>query len=228
VSLKGKLIVIEGIDGSGKSTQFDLLRARLDRNGVSFKYQRFPRYDNPSSQLVRMYLAGEFGNSAEAVSPYSASVFYAADRAAAFAGELGEVYENGGLLLLDRYTTANLVHQGAKLEGEEREKYSDWLCDLEYEKLGLPQPDIVILLDMPEGKSLELIEKRGNAADIHEKDAGFLRRCAECARYMGKKYNWEVVSCMAGGYLRTPEDISAEIYARIENSGISLGSVKVC
>lgn len=218
--MQGKVIVIEGIDGSGKSTQFDMLKARLEREKTRFVYQRFPRYDNPSSQLVRMYLAGEFGTDPDSVGPYTASAYYAVDRSAAFSGELGEAHRAGELMLMDRYTTANLIHQGAKLyRGEkdrrELEAYADWLCDFEYERLALPKPDIVFLLNMPAEKSAELIRNRGGNADIHEADADYLSRCAKTAMLMAGRYDWEVVNCVAGEALRTPENISQEIYNTI-------------
>ena len=210
--MSGRLIVIEGIDGSGKSTQFDLLRKRLDVDGVMYRYMRFPRYSEDSSRLVKMYLGGEFGGDAGKINPYIASVFYAYDRAEAFKDELGDFYRDGGVLLLDRYTTANAVHQGAKLEGDARGEFSDWLFDFEYNRLGLPRPAAVILLDMPVEIARRLIGSRGGAADIHEKDGEFLRRSAESARYMAGKYGWARINCGTGGNPRSPEDIAAEVF----------------
>ncbi len=208
----GKLIVIEGIDGSGKSTQLDLLKAKLGQAGELFRYQRFPRYDDPSSILVRMYLGGEFGNDPCATNPYTASAYFAVDRAAAFAGELGSFYRSGGTVLCDRYTTSNAIYQAAKMKADELEEFAQWLFDFEYNRMGLPRPDAVIFLDVPEEITLRLRTERGNAPDIHEADQVFLHNSAETARFMANKYGWKRIECTLNGKLRTPEDISEEIF----------------
>ena len=126
----GKLFVIDGTDGSGKQTQFNLLKESLDKNNIEYKVMSFPNYESPSSALVKMYLSGEFGENAKEISPYIASTFYAVDRYATFKKEYEEYYKNGGIILADRYTTANMVHQAGKIEDkEEREKFLNWLTD---------------------------------------------------------------------------------------------------
>ena len=210
---QGRLIVLDGIDGSGKSTQFELLRARLEREGEPFRYVRFPRYGERSSLFVREYLAGELGT-ADEVSPYVASALYAHDRAAAFKEGLSDYLAEGGLLLCDRYTTANAILQGAKLAGEERFRYIDWLFDYEYRRLGLPEPDLVLLLDLPAETAFRLIEGRGERRDIHEQQ-DFLTRAEECGLAAAARYGWRVVSCMAAGALRSREEIAAEIYEAV-------------
>jgi len=209
------LIVIDGIDGTGKSTQFRLLCERLRKENVPFRSQNFPRYDKDSSLLLRQYLAGNFGKSVSDVSAYTASVFFAVDRAAAFLEGLSDYCDNGGLLLCDRYTTSNAVHQASKLPKAERAAFAEWLFDFEYNKLGLPEPTRVFLLDMPAALSRELVKRRGAEEDIHEQDAAYLERSAEAAREIAEKFGWYVISCAKEGQLRTPEEISDEIWSAV-------------
>lgn len=181
MSEKGKLIVFEGIDGCGKSVQYQRLCDRLTAAGRDFRRVRFPRYDNPSATLVKMYLGGEFGDDPSAVNAYAASTFYAVDRYASYmTDDWGHHYNNGGLVLMDRYTTSNAVHQGSKLPEEQLPEFFDWLYDLEYHRLGLPRPDLVLYLDVDVPTSLERMAQRraadGSQADIHEKDAGYLEK----------------------------------------------------
>ena len=159
MSMNGKLIVFEGTDGSGKSTQFQKLCDRLDGMGRSYQRLVFPQYDQPSSALIRMYLGGEFGTHPQDVSPYAASAFYAVDRYASWRKVWGEDYQNGGLILADRYTTSNAVHQGAKCSPEERQAFFRWLDEFEHDKLGLPRADLVVYLDMPTEKAVELLRR---------------------------------------------------------------------
>lgn len=215
----GKLIVFEGTDGTGKSTQFSLLTNKLSMCGREFRRLQFPQYTEPSSALIRMYLAGEFGDDPDAVNPYAASTFYAVDRYASFKKDWQNYYENGGLLLSDRYATSNAVHQGSKLPEGEREEFFRWLADLEYSRMGLPRPDLVLLLDMPIELSELLMRKRehdtNTRADIHEKDEAYLLRCREAARQAAEFYGWSVVSCAKGGRLRSVEEIHEEIAAHV-------------
>lgn len=215
----GKLIVIEGTDGSGKSTQFELLAARLEREGTAFRRLRFPRYQEESSALIRMYLGGAFGEDPGAVNAYAASAFYAVDRYASYMQDWKPDYEAGGLFLSDRYTTSNAVHQGGKLQGEARQAYLHWLQELEYEKMGLPKPDLVICLDMPTEFADRLMRKRENDtnthADIHEKDHDYLARCRDAALDVARTCGWTVISCQRDGGLRTIEDIHEEIYGLV-------------
>lgn len=215
----GKLIVFEGTDGSGKSTQFDLLTKRLEADGTAFHKLRFPQYDEPSSALIRMYLGGAFGDDPESVNAYAASTFYAVDRYASYQRVWKDYYLQGGLVVSDRYTTSNAVHQGSKVPEAERPAFFQWLYDLEYNRMGLPRPDLVILLDMPVEISEQLMRRReqstGTQADIHERDEAYLKRCREVARQAADYYGWKRVSCVKGGVLRTAEDIHEEIYAWI-------------
>ena len=178
--MSGKLIVFEGTDGSGKSTQFAKLCERLEREGTAFRRLIFPQYKEPSSALLRMYLNGEFGTHPDDVNPYAASTFYAVDRYAAWKKDWGSYYQNGGLVLSDRYTTSNAVHQTCKLPEAEWENFIRWLFDFECGKLGLPAPDLVIYLDMPTDKAVEMLRAREKAThtkgDIHEVDPEYLAK----------------------------------------------------
>ena len=220
---KGKLFVIDGTDGSGKQTQFIKLQERLSKEGIKYKTVSFPNYDSPSSSLVKMYLSGEFGKNAKDVSPYIASTFYAADRYATFKTGYEEYYNNGGIILADRYTTANMVHQAGKIaDKEEREKFLDWLWNFEFELYGLPVPTEVFFLNMPVEKSLELIKDRENKftneskKDIHESDENHLIDSHNAACSVSKKYGWYEVKCTDSlNNIRTIEDIHEEIYNEI-------------
>ena len=174
----GKLIVIEGTDGSGKSTQFRLLSERLEADEVSFQHIVFPRYKEESSALIRMYLGGTFGDKPSDVNAYAASSFYAVDRFASYKMDWGKWYEEGGLVLSDRYTTSNAVHQASKEPEEKQAEFLKWLYDFEYDKLGLPCPDLTIYLDVPTDFTEKLLRHReadtNTKADIHEKDMAYL------------------------------------------------------
>ena len=219
----GKLFVIDGTDGSGKQTQFDKLQERLKKDGIDFRVVSFPNYDSPSSGLVKMYLSGEFGENAKDVSPYIASTFYAGDRYATFVAGYKDYYDKGGIILADRYTTANMVHQAGKIQDkEEREKFLNWLWDFEFNLYGLPIPTEVFFLNMPVEKSLELIKDRENKfthaekKDIHERDKNHLIDAYNAACYVSKKYNWYEVKCVKENQIRTIEDIHEEIYNEIK------------
>lgn len=211
------LIVFEGTDGSGKSTQFARLCQRLEREGQEFRKLVFPQYDKPSSALLRMYLQGEFGSRPEDVNPYAASSFYAVDRYASWKQVWGEDYRRGALILADRYTTSNAVHQASKMPRSEREGFFRWLGDFEYDKLGLPRPDRVVWLDMPIDRAVENLRRReadtNTHADIHEVDGEYLRVCHTAAAAAAEYYGWARVSCVdASGSLRSVEDIHEEIW----------------
>lgn len=215
----GKLFVIDGTDGSGKQTQFDLLKKHLDEEGIEYKTVSFPNYDSPSSSLVKMYLSGEFGENAKNVSPYVASTFYAVDRYATFQKEYKKYYEEGGIILADRYTTANMVHQAGKIDNEEeREKFLNWLFDLEFNLYGLPVPSKVFFLNMPPEKVKELIKNRENKfthssqKDIHERDEKHLQDAYNAACSLVNKYNWNEIKCVKNNEIRTREDIHNEIF----------------
>ncbi|MEA4921280.1 MAG: thymidylate kinase [Clostridiaceae bacterium] len=211
-----KFIVLEGTDGSGKSTQLALTCKRLDDTGILYKRLTFPRYDNQSSALLKMYLNGDFGTDPESVNPYAASTFFSVDRYASFKTDWQQAYEAGIAIIADRYTTSNAIHQASKLNGEAREAFLKWLFDFEYRLLGLPSPDRVIFLDMPSQYALTLLEKRqGNSGDIHEKDHEYLEKCREGALDIGRRYGWQTISCAGERGLKTPEEINDEVYKAV-------------
>lgn len=215
----GKLIVIEGTDGSGKSTQTELLIQRLTAQQLPFKRLRFPRYSEPSSALIRMYLGGEFGSDPAAVNGFAASAFYAVDRYASYKQDWGKWYEDGGLVLSDRYTTSNAIHQSAKEKPENRVASLQWLGQFEYELLGLPAPDLTIYLDVPTDFTEKLMRHReqetNTQADIHEKDTAYLATCREAGRAAADFYGWTVIECVKDGAMRSIEDIHEEIFAHV-------------
>lgn len=217
----GKLIVFEGTDGSGKTTQFELLAKRLEAEQIGFQRLRFPQYEEPSSALIRMYLGGAFGDDPEAVNAYAASTFYAVDRYASYQCVWKDYYQGGGLVVSDRYTTSNAVHQGSKVPEGERAEFFRWLYDLEYDRMGLPRPDLVVLLDMPVELSEQLMRKReqstGTHADIHERDEDYLKKCRDVALHAAKYYGWRTVSCAKDGAIRGVEDIHEEVYAIVKS-----------
>ncbi len=219
--MQGRLIVFEGTDGSGKATQTALLCKELDRRGVPYRKLEFPRYKEESSALIRLYLAGAFGEHPEDVNAYAAATFYSVDRFASYRQDWGTFYESGGLIVADRYTTSNAVHQTPKLPKEERRKFLDWLFDFEYRLLGLPQPDRVLYLDLPTELSEQMMRRREEAtctkADIHERDEAYLAACRESAELIVTLYGWEKIDCSQDGQIRTVEDIHREVLARVED-----------
>lgn len=218
--MKGNLIVFEGTDGSGKATQTRLLVEALERAGRAVRQLTFPRYDQDSSMLVRMYLGGAFGKDPSAVNPYAASTFYAVDRYASYKQDWGAWYEAGGLVVTDRYTTSNAVHQAGKLPDGACREYLRWLFHFEYDLMGLPRPDLVLYLDLPAELSAALRRQReqdtGRRADIHEADEGYLRRCRENAMRVVAFDNWRIVSCSRDGKIRAPEEIHREVWSLVE------------
>ena len=216
----GKLIVIEGTDGSGKSTQFRMLWEHLQADQASFQHIVFPRYKEESSALIRMYLGGQFGNKPSDVNAYAASSFYAVDRYASYKMDWGKWYEEGGLVLSDRYTTSNAVHQASKEPEEKQAEFLSWLYDFEYNKLGLPRPDLTIYLDVPTDFTEKLLRGReadtNTKADIHEKDMQYLATCRQTGRKAAAFYGWTVIDCVKDGTMRSIEDIHNEIYAHVQ------------
>ena len=214
--MKGKLIVFEGTDGSGKATQTAMLCQRLEQEGIPYRKLTFPRYGKPSAAMVEEYLQGKLGKKPSDVNAYAASMFYAMDRYASYKQDWGDFYNAGGLIVADRYTTSNAVHQASKLPDEERREFLEWLFDLEYRLLGLPAPDLVFYLDMPTEVTEKLMRRRemaeGSAADIHEQDAAYLRACRDNARAIADACGWRMVNCARDGEPRMVEDIHGEVY----------------
>lgn len=213
---KGKLIVLEGIDGSGKSAQYRRLCDRMEKNNIDYNHIVFPRYEKDSSALIRMYLSGQFGSRPGDVNPYAASTFYAVDRFASYREDWGKVYESGGLILSDRYTTSNAVHQGSKLPEAELPGFFEWLYDMEYVKMGLPRPDLVIYLDVDVETSLRRMAKRqektNTHADIHEQDVEYLCHCLKTARKAADYYGWVSIDYMKDGAEREVDEKNLEIF----------------
>ncbi len=217
---KGKLIVLEGIDGSGKATQSALLEKKLKAEGKEVMHISFPDYDSDSSALVKMYLAGQFGKDPGDVNPYAASLFYAVDRFASYRTKWKDFYEKGGIVIADRYTTSNMVHQMTKYEDEkERKDFLSWLEKTEYEELELPRPDLVILLDIPLAISENLVKERakqGGSMDIHEQHLDYLKKCHDAYQELVTIYGWQKIACATHGSLRGMEDIAEEVGKAVE------------
>lgn len=215
----GKLIVFEGTDGSGKSTQFALLTKRLQARGIDFQTLMFPQYTEPSSALIRMYLGGEFGMQPADVNAYTASTFYAVDRYASYMKVWKQYYQNGGLVLSDRYTTSNAVHQASKEPDGAREEFFRWLYELEYKHMELPVPDLVLYLDVPTELTHQLLRKREHdthtSADIHEQHMDYLRQCRKTGMEAAKYYGWTIINCAQDGKLRSIESIHEEIFSLV-------------
>ena len=217
--MKGKLIIIEGLDGSGKSTQIEILRQKAQQAGKQVRQIKFPNYAEDSSALVRAYLAGELGSLHE-INAYAASVLYSVDRYATFRRHMKEDYDNGCIFLLDRYTTANMYHQTTKLPKEEWDSFLDWLEDLEYGKMGLPKPDLVLYLDMKPQTAKKLMENRYHGdeskKDLHEADFSYLLSCRDAALYAAQRCGWEVLSCCDGKSPLPIDTISQMIWQKVE------------
>ena len=215
----GKLIVIEGTDGSGKSTQFRLLTERLEKEGRAFRQLEFPQYSEPSSALIKMYLGGEFGTKPSDVNAYAASAFFSVDRYASYKKVWGQWYEDGGLVLSARYTTSNAVHQASKEPEENQIAFWSWLYEYEYDKLGLPRPDLVVYLDVPTDFTEKMMRAReaatNTSADIHEKDLEYLATCRRTGKAAAAYYGWTVINCVKDDQMRSIEDIQEEIYRRV-------------
>lgn len=216
----GKIIVIEGLDGSGKATQTKMLYEKLADRGINVKKLEFPDYSNPSSSLVKMYLGGDFGSKPEDVNAYAASAFYAVDRIASFLQFWKNDYADGAVFLSDRYATSNIIYQMSKVADGQRDAFIEWQDDFEYDKLGLPRPDEVVYLDVEPEVSQKLIEKRygGDVSkkDLHENNFEFLLSCRRSALYAAEKCGWKIIKCCENGTIKPIEKISAEIEKAIE------------
>lgn len=220
---KGKIIVIEGCDGSGKATQTQKLYQRLIDEEYNVKKVEFPNYKSDSSALVKMYLEGRFGDKPEDVNSYVASTFYAVDRFASYKTEWKDFYENGGIIIADRYTTSNMVHQASKIDDEnQKSKFLDWLWNFEFNIFDLPVPDCVIFLNMCPEYSKKLMENRKNkitgqdAKDIHEKDLEYLKKSYNNSKYIAKKYSWHIINCVEKGCVKSIEEIHENVYSTVK------------
>ena len=217
---KGKLIIIEsGTDGSGKATQTQKLYEKLKLDGETIKKITFPNYESDACMPVKMYLNGDFGKDPTKVNPFAASTFYAIDRFASYTNEWGDFYNNGGIIISDRYVSSNMVHQAAKMKNkEERNKYLEWLDDLEFNKFGLPKPDCVIFLDLPPEMSEKLRQDRLNKftgdknQDIHESNEEYMIMSYRNSLEIAKKFNWNIIKCYENGSIKNIEDIRDDIY----------------
>lgn len=223
--MKGKLIIIEGVDSSGKATHTTKLYERLLKENYQVKKVEFPDYKSQSSALVKMYLNGDFGEMPEDVNAYAASTFFAVDRFASFKTSWHDFYQNGGIVISDRYTMSNMIHQASKIkDNKEKTVFLDWLWDLEFIKLGIPVPDCVIFLDMPPEFGQRLMKERKNKftgeseKDIHEKSEEHLINSYINACSIAENYKWNRVSCVKDGKIRKIGDIHEDIYSIVKNT----------
>lgn len=223
MNVLGKLIAIDGVDASGKETHCGLLYDRLKAEENQVKRISFPAYQSPSSELVKMYLSGDFGENPSDVNAYAASTLFAADRFASFRTDWGKDYKNGAIIIADRYVSSNMIHQASKLAEEEKDKFLDWLDSFEYEVYELPRPDITIFLDMPPEYGAKLMAERENKfsheakKDIHERNFEYLTKSYNNACMIADKYGWTHISCVQDGKIRTIEDINDEIYNNVKS-----------
>lgn len=217
--MQGRLIVIEGLDGSGKATQSKLLYEKLLTDGMSVRKVSFPDYESTSSALVKMYLAGDFGKDPGDVNAYAASTFFAVDRFASYKSDWGRFYEEGGIVIADRYTTSNAIHQCSKLPREEWDSFIEWLFDFEFKRMGIPAPDKVIYLQVDPMVSQKLMTQRyqgdESKKDIHESNLEYLAKSREAVQYCADKLGWITVTCDDGGSMRSVEKIHNAVVALI-------------
>ena len=216
----GKFIAIDGLDGSGKGTQSELLVERLKKEGKRVRVLSFPVYESDSSLFVRMYLEGKLGNKPSDTNAYAASMFFGADRYVSYRTDWKkDIDDPDTIVVANRYTTANAVHQLSKLPKGEWEGFLAWLWDFEFEKLGLPEPDLVLYLELPPRLSLSLVKSRsdttGQKMDIHELDTAYMDKCYDAALYSCERLGWSRIRCYNGDVIRTREDIAEEIYKEV-------------
>lgn len=216
----GRLLVVEGLDGSGKATQAKRLAAALASAGRRVRKISFPNYESESSALVRMYLSGEFGSHPGDVNAYAASTFFSVDRYAGYKADWGGFYAGGGILIADRYTTSNAVHQCAKLPRQEWDGFLDWLFHFEYTLLGIPAPDRVLYLRLDPAVGQQLLAARyagdESKKDIHERDLAYLARSRAAAEYCAARFGWQVIECAESGALRPIEAIGRDVLTAAE------------
>ena len=230
INKKGLLIAIEGVDSSGKATQTKILFEKMKNENRKVMMVEFPDYKSNSSALIKMYLNGDFGKNPNEVNPYAASVFFAADRFASFNTSWKGFYEDGGIIICDRYVTSNMIYQAAKFKSiREMENYLDWLADLEFEKLELPEPDIVVFLNIPPGFCFDLIKNRMNKItgekekDIHEKNEKYIKKTYDAALIIAEKYKWKILDCIEDGQIMSIEKISSLIKCMVDEEIMKTG-----
>lgn len=219
----GILIAIDGVDASGKQTQTEILKKRLEAEGKEVKLVSFPAYDKPSSTLVKMYLDGAFGDKPSDVNAYATSTLFAADRFATYRTDWGKAYETGTVIIADRYVSSNLIHQASKIENEEdKDKFLEWLDELEHDIYELPRPDVTIFLDMPPEYGAKLMRDRANKAngeskkDIHESDFSYLEKSYKNAVYVAERFGWKKILCVKDEQIRSVEEIGEDIYSVVK------------
>ncbi len=215
---KGLIISIEGTDGAGKHTQQQLLFKDLKEMGFDVVDQAFPNYDSSSSAPVKMYLAGEFGNSSNSLNAYQASVLYAVDRMCTYKKSLENHYNDGKIILFDRYVQSNFIHQCSKIDDiQEKMRFIEWEENLEYNTLGLPRPDLIFFIEMPVEKSLELAHARaeyktGETKDIHEEDTSYMEKSYKNGLTLATKLGWNLIHCVDDeGNVKSIDTIHEEI-----------------
>lgn len=217
---KGKLIVIEGLDGSGKATQAEALVQSLTAKGYPVRKVSFPDYASDSSALVKMYLSGQFGKDPMDVNAYAASAFYAVDRFASYKRDWGKFYLSGGIIVADRYTTSNAVHQCSKLPEAQWDEFLGWLFDFEYRLMGIPAPNCVIYLSVDPAVSQALMTERyrgdESKKDIHEENLDYLRRSRQSAEYCSQRLGWKEIDCCESGQMRTVQAIHQDILTQLD------------
>lgn len=222
--MEGKLIVIDGVDSSGKQTQVEILYDKLKAEGLKVKRISFPNYESNSSALVKMYLAGDLGTNPDELDPYAISTFYAADRYISYITDWKKDLDDGYIIIADRYVSSNMIHQAAKIKDINAKKiFLDWLDSFEYGVYKLPRPDIVIFLNMPVEQAVKLMADRKNKItgdekkDIHERDVAYLQESYNNAMFIANEYSWNIVNCVNNSAVRKIEDIASEIYSDVKN-----------
>lgn len=217
--MKGRLIVIDGLNGSGKQSQTEMLVSRLNAEGILSKRVEFPQYGTDSGKLIKRYLNGEFG---EEVNPYMGSLPYAIDRKMSAENELNRYLEDGYVIICDRYTSSNMIHQGSYFaHGGERDAYLDWITNFEYKFMKLPKPDMTIYLKVDPIITINLMKDR-EELDMHEKNEAYIDVCFETAQYVANRYNWTTIDCIDRKQngdipeMRTRQDINDELYNTIK------------
>lgn len=216
--MKGIIISIEGTDGAGKHTQQQLLMESLISEGYKVTNQAFPNYESDSSKPVKMYLSGEFGNNANSLDAYQASVLFAVDRLCTYKKSLESHYNDGEILLFDRYVQSNFIHQCSKIDDPEKKlEFIKWEENLEYDTLSLPRPDLTFFIEMPIEKSLELAKARGDyktgtTKDIHEEDSTYMKKSYDNGLTLAKKLGWTLIHCVdENNNLKSIDEIHQEI-----------------